>query len=78
MVISYALHHVSGFATECDLQCYVRKILVVCRFNQEGLGGEAGAVWQKFRCNPPPGKLIAFGIGDLVVSALFVDSLVQA
>jgi hypothetical protein len=42
------------------------------------LRGQAGAVGQKLASDPPPGKLIALDIRDLVVPALFVDALPQA
>ena len=40
--------------------------------------GETGAVGQKFTRDPSPGELVVLGVGDFVVSALFVDALPQA
>jgi hypothetical protein len=42
------------------------------------LCGETGAIGQKFGRDPSPGELVVLGVGDLVVSALFVDALPQA
>jgi hypothetical protein len=42
------------------------------------LRGETGPVGQEFTRDPPPGKLVALDVRDLVVPALFVHALPQA
>ena len=42
------------------------------------MGGQAGTVRQKFTRQTPPGKLIAFCIRYLIVSAFGYDAFVQA
>lgn len=57
----------------------VRQVLVVGRLDKEGLGSEmvGGAPGQQVSGQSPPGKLVVFGIRDLVVASLCDDALVQ-
>lgn len=57
---------------------YVRKILVVRCLYQKRLRGQTGALGKELRSNSSPGKLIALGIRDLVVSALLIHAFVEA
>lgn len=55
----------------------VRKVLVVCALDDEGLGGQIVAPWQKLAGQLPPSELVGLCVGDLVVSALVDDAFVE-
>lgn len=56
----------------------VREVLVVGRLHKEGLGGQIGAAREKFAGQASPGKFVALGVRNLVVTPFCVDALPQA